>query len=87
MTNGNEPAYPAMDFNHRGDGTGQLELRYNGMTKREFFAAMAMQGYMAHQYTPHQNPEEIAEYALKCADALITALTATTDLTEKMKGE
>ena len=41
MTNGNEPAYPAMDTNVI-EGHELLQLRYEGLTKREYFAALAM---------------------------------------------
>lgn len=45
-----------------------------GLTKREYFAALAMQGICANQHTPHWDAERIAEYSVKYADALIEAL-------------
>lgn len=72
MTDSKEPAFPAMDFNHREDGTGQLELRYNGLTKREYFAAMIMAGFSANP-NPGSNQAN-AEGAVDAADLLITAL-------------
>lgn len=42
-----------------------------GLTKRELFAAMAMQGYVSD---PNSSPIKAAEFAVKCADALINEL-------------
>jgi hypothetical protein len=49
----------------------------NGMTKREHFAATAMQGLIAHYgygEAPVANAEELAQWAVKLADALIHEL-------------
>ena len=43
----------------------------NGLTKREYFAAMAMQGYATKTNWPI---DDIVRYAVKAADALITEL-------------
>lgn len=47
----------------------------NGLTKREYFAAMAMQG-LASTITIHRDElvKFIAEASVTCADALIEAL-------------
>ncbi len=46
-----------------------------GLTKREYFAAMAMQGLSAHAYaTGESSAKVIAAWAVKQADALIAAL-------------
>ena len=63
--NGNDSAYPS-----------HFE-QYNpefGLTKRELFAAMAMQGILAY---PHGNQSVgvCASVAVKAADALIAELT------------
>ena len=42
-----------------------------GLTKREYFAAMAMQGILAKEGYPSQ---ELGERSAAAADALITAL-------------
>ena len=69
MLNPNACAYPAT----RPDG--DLE---SGLTIREHFAAMAMQGMLAneHFFGPlfQQKPEAAAEFATACADELISAL-------------
>jgi len=44
----------------------------HGLTKRELFAAMAMQGMLAQDDC--SSPGYIAEESLKCADALLAAL-------------
>jgi hypothetical protein len=45
-----------------------------GLTKREYFAAMAMQGVLSHNHpgtpTPNQT-EDIAKYAIGLADELL----------------
>jgi hypothetical protein len=49
----------------------------SGITKREHFAAMAMQALIAHygyKEAPAANTEEIAQWAIKLADALIHKL-------------
>lgn len=51
------------------------EAHQHGLTKREYFAAMAMQGWIANQqdgYTLH--PETIAMRSAQCADALLAEL-------------
>lgn len=52
-----------------------LECKSSGLTKREYFAAMAMQGYLA-SYGPTEpaNSQHVAEKAVECADALLTEL-------------
>ncbi len=48
---------------------------YLGLTKREYFAAMAMQGTMASDINGDwPDCKSQAEYSVKCADALIEAL-------------
>lgn len=72
MTNGNDPAYPA----------DAIRQTHSGMTIREQFAVMAMQGVLAGE---HRNwtlnnvegashAEAIAHESVLFADALIDAL-------------
>ena len=54
------------------------KAKFHGLTKREYFAAMAMQGWIANQqdgYTLH--PETIAMRSAQCADALLAELEKT----------
>jgi hypothetical protein len=54
-----------------------------GLTKREYFAAMAMQGFIACQEDGFRaHPETIAMIAVQCADALLAEL----EQTEKQEG-
>jgi hypothetical protein len=49
----------------------------NGITKREHFAVMAMQGLIAHYgygEAPVANAQEISQWAIQLADALIHEL-------------
>jgi hypothetical protein len=83
--NGNDPIHPievgfedgeVQQFRQISNHTAQA----NGLTKREYFAAMAMQGLLAGHYeyfTGNSDvsvPEEIAKYAVLNADFLITEL-------------
>ncbi len=47
-----------------------------GLTKREYFAAMALQGLLTDNESPNSR-EEFAGYAVKFADALIDELSKT----------
>ena len=78
MTNGNESAMPLSEFTYN-------MQYYSGLTKREYFAAMALQGLCA-TFSGSPNAERQAEkvgktlsetmaiYAVDVADALINAL-------------
>jgi hypothetical protein len=46
----------------------------SGLTKRELFAAMAMQGLLAADREVTWEPHIIASYSIQCADALFKAL-------------
>lgn len=49
----------------------------SNLTKRELFAAMAMQGIIANSEMFRQagsSPPNIAEHAVRCADALLAEL-------------
>jgi predicted RNase H-like HicB family nuclease len=61
-TNPNDQAFPCLSTT--------VEDR-NGLTKREYFAAMALQGFLADG----DSPDEAAEWAVEAADYLIEALS------------
>lgn len=65
MSNRNERAFPQ-----------HPESRgvYMGLTKREYFAAMAVQGLMASPHVDGATYEEITEAAVNVADALLKEL-------------
>ena len=71
---GDEPAYPVVDL--AGD------LWCCGLTKRELFAAMAMQGYNANASESQMPSSRTAELSIQDADALLDELAkdATPDL-------
>ena len=72
MTNGNDTAYPLPErYTEHED--------FDGLTKREYFAAMAMQGIIAAHniYETGIDNEVNARTAINAADALIEALNKT----------
>jgi hypothetical protein len=68
----NDMAFPALDTSYTPNGTIQL-----GLTKREHFAALAMHAILTGAVTRGcpANEWQDQRMALKCADALIKALT------------
>lgn len=68
----NDMAFPALDTSYTPNGTIQC-----GLTKREYFAALAMHAILTGAVTRGCPANEWADQsmALKCADALIEALT------------
>lgn len=68
---GNEPAFPQCETS-RGNPFHTEFPSGEGLTKREYFAAMAMQGLLA---TPAPVPfKQVADMAVRHADELIEAL-------------
>ena len=72
ITNGNEPAFSKSAFYHPDGG---LDSPNAGLTKREYFAAMALQGLLPTNIS--QSIEEDAKNAVKLADILIEELNKT----------
>lgn len=70
MTNGNEPAFGHGFSNEYGD------FEVPGLTKREYFAAMALQGMLANGSDANTSWDYnvISSHCTKCADALMKAL-------------
>ncbi|MEN0060317.1 MAG: hypothetical protein AAGB31_15870 [Bdellovibrio sp.] len=56
------------------DSWNNLESSNVGLTKREYFAAMAAQGGMAYPYSNNMPLEQIAKSAVCLADELIKVL-------------
>lgn len=63
MSRGDEQAFPA-----------QHQQCYGGMTLREYFAGLAMQGLEASPDTTSAAPTDIAKDAVQIADALLAEL-------------
>ena len=82
MKNGDSSAYPmtfnvpARDPKHPLEGEGGTMFT-TGVTKREYFAAMALQGYIAAGSMGMPSPKHLAEYATDAADALLSELDKT----------
>ena len=78
-TNANDAAYPSFAEFDVNDDTKTISVSgYDGLTKREYFAAMALQGLLSTKgsYFPNQqNTGELAALAsVHYADALIAEL-------------
>lgn len=73
MTNGNEPINAVIEV----DKVGNPVKKHLGLTKREYFAAMAMQGLRANNKLM-LTAEDAAIQACNDADALITQLNKPT---------
>lgn len=75
-----KPNWPLRAFPNVGDGP-----LYDGLSKRELFAALAMNGLLAANargindpdYTMNFDPERLSQWAVQHADALIAALDRT----------
>jgi hypothetical protein len=81
MITGNEPAYPSEFEGGEYDFTGMPTIVHRkcyGLTKREYFAAMAMQGMYANPSLVdiHDCGHAMTDQAVKAADALINNLNA-----------
>ena len=70
---GTEPAFPTETYRDR---EGKIKRTSGGLTKREYFAAMAMQGLTTHKYSDTQAKviNARARLAILHADALIKGL-------------
>ena len=74
-TNTGGPAFPGPYVNDKGG----LEAiwKQGGMTLRDYFAAKAMQGFMANKSNPmHFQPDADAGWAYTIADAMLKAREA-----------
>lgn len=74
MENSKQPAFPHVAFNQQGEYT--TGLFANGLTKREYFAAMAMQALLTGD--PAYSEEKVAEKSVSIADKLLKALDENT---------
>lgn len=72
-TEANDLSYPIEEH----DYSGGLYMTHNGLTKREYFAAMAMQGILANERYAKSSDQYRSEQAVSMADALIQSLNKT----------
>lgn len=74
MNNSNSPAFPV----HPETTPNFEEHEYGGLTKREYFAGLAMASLITHGYNPdkypHLVPKTIAHKSVELADALLLEL-------------
>ena len=76
MSNTGGPAFPTeKTIGLNTDGTWLAEIPgQKGMTLRDYFAAKAMQGFMANKSNPMRfDPENDASWAYTIADAMLKA--------------
>jgi len=66
----NQPAFPTGIIT---DGKGKIIGGSNGMTLRDYFAAKAMQGFLADGAAPDVSKETISVMAYSMADAMMKA--------------
>lgn len=71
QTDGNDQAFATPPVYSEAFG---LCIQEKGLSKREYFAAMAMQGILSNEDNSYETAEDKAETAVKSADALIEAL-------------
>lgn len=77
IDNAHLPAMPNhyAEITNRMGGTDELYAEHQGMTKIEIIAMHAMQGELAGSASHSRpEPEDVANYAVMCADALLAAL-------------
>lgn len=71
IVNSKQSAFPSWDKTEDGK-----PIFHPGVTKREYFAAMAMQGILSKEslYSIGTGPSSVAEDSARCADALLKEL-------------
>jgi hypothetical protein len=74
MTNAKDEISPVLQFVTKYGSNWRVDYKQEGLTKREYFAAMAMQGVISNSWEGLQNPLITAQYAVKYADELIDVL-------------
>lgn len=80
MSNANTSAFPLVETDHnKGDHAPDWfsvhSVPGSGLTKRELFAAMAMQGMLANPEGGDRHQDLIADYAASFADSLLARLS------------
>lgn len=75
-TEANDPINAVVEDNIHFELGKILEARFYGLTKREYFAGLAMSSYYGGEYTGQSGMqyETIANNCVEMADALITSL-------------
>ena len=73
MDNGNTPA-TSIEFRNPNDSGGTDIGQWRGLTKREHFAGLAMQGFIAAGANGMPSASEIALLSISYADTLLRGL-------------
>jgi hypothetical protein len=69
-----DPNAPINPYKHL-NCNGQIDNQYKGLTKREYFATMAMQGLLAkYNLKTPEDQEIIAKISIQLADTFISEL-------------
>lgn len=78
MTNAEQLAFPMNELRVYGPNPGEPICTHYGLTKREYFAGVALQGLLAEgsQITEADSIAGYAHDAVRFADALLAALNA-----------
>lgn len=78
MDNKDIPAFPRVGFDKEGTITSDFP-DFNGLSKREYFAALVLQGILARPETGYVSNIALCEDAVLYADTLLEALNKPTD--------
>jgi len=66
------PAFSAPGITGYENANGEIQyVNWPGMTLRDWFAAKAMQGWMANGELPDEQPDVVARLAYRMADAML----------------
>lgn len=76
MNNADMPAMPGTVWAYDGDGNA-IQTMGGGLTKREYFAGLAMQGLLANPERDWSYVDQDAEVAVHAADCLLEELERT----------
>ena len=72
MNNSDSPSAPIAPYQYINEDNSFVNLGASGLTKREHFAGLAMQGLIFHD--GNEDADECASYAIEYADALLKEL-------------
>lgn len=78
MKNADMPAFPLF-YEQKEDGDIVETGKAFGLTKREYFAGLAMQGILAGDVEGEISSDDLAVYSVKQADSLLSLLQKTAD--------
>jgi len=77
---GNQPASSEMYFRQNGEASEYCPFEvqtYSGLTKREYFAGLAMNGMSLSTYPDDNETSAVGKAAIKYTDALLEELSKT----------